>query len=317
MTTALAIEAESPDLDEHSYILLIARAKQALQNKKKISVDVSQIRPCPTQPRQHFDPEGLRLLGESIDATGQAVSGLVRVHPDGNGFELIDGERRWRSISAIPEERRPFYQADLIEAEDDVVQFLISGIANFNRAGHTTVESLETIVRLRNLKIPMEEIAKLLGISLFWATQIYGLRNLVPPVLKLLDPKIKEKQRLPVTAAVHISKMDASMQETMANRVLRKEVPLSDLRAVVVSTAKEAGLPVRTRETAPREQWASTITAANNLAQLAERIRKDLNSSEVTRYAKTRPSEVIKMKQDLSTVEEAIRISREMLRRYS
>src|SRR6185436_17736691 len=104
----------------------------------------------------------------SIDAGGQTTSGLIRrkagnrqyemlVEKDGiqykpehegldkilekggrlvlsefagkTGYELIDGERRWRSILLIPRPRRPLYKAKLIDAEDDVIRFLISGVA--------------------------------------------------------------------------------------------------------------------------------------------------------------------------------------------
>ena len=60
------------------------------------AVPITQIRPNPKQPRQHFDPEGLENLADSIRARGVLQPLIARL--DGNdGFTLIAGERRLRA----------------------------------------------------------------------------------------------------------------------------------------------------------------------------------------------------------------------------
>lgn len=60
------------------------------------AVPITKIRPNPKQPRQHFDPEGLENLADSIRARGVLQPLIVRL--DGNdGFTLIAGERRLRA----------------------------------------------------------------------------------------------------------------------------------------------------------------------------------------------------------------------------
>lgn len=50
-------------------------------------------------PRQSFDEEGLRRLGESIKTHGQLQAILLR--PKGSGYELVVGERRLRASKLI------------------------------------------------------------------------------------------------------------------------------------------------------------------------------------------------------------------------
>jgi ParB family chromosome partitioning protein len=60
-----------------------------------IQVDVDQIVPNPSQPREQFDEAELGDLAASIKTAGVLQPILVR--DTGKGFELIAGERRWRA----------------------------------------------------------------------------------------------------------------------------------------------------------------------------------------------------------------------------
>lgn len=58
-------------------------------------VAISSIRPNQYQPRDHFDEESLDSLTNSVRELGVLQPLLVR--RDGEGYELIAGERRWRA----------------------------------------------------------------------------------------------------------------------------------------------------------------------------------------------------------------------------
>jgi ParB family chromosome partitioning protein len=58
-------------------------------------IETARIRPNPNQPRQHFDEESLKELAESIAEHGVLQPILLR--PEGENFEIIAGERRWRA----------------------------------------------------------------------------------------------------------------------------------------------------------------------------------------------------------------------------
>lgn len=48
------------------------------------------------QPRQHFDPQKLQELADSIKSTGGLLQPIV-VRPAGAEYEIVAGERRWRA----------------------------------------------------------------------------------------------------------------------------------------------------------------------------------------------------------------------------
>ncbi len=60
-------------------------------------VPVSAITPNPKQPRQVFDEDALAELEHSIREFGLMQPIVVRELDDGDSFELIMGERRWRA----------------------------------------------------------------------------------------------------------------------------------------------------------------------------------------------------------------------------
>jgi len=74
-----------------------ARLEGVAKSKDAAVIAVDRIVPDPDQPRKEFDPEELRLLGESLAAEGQLQP--IRVWWDeASGMNVIeDGERRWRA----------------------------------------------------------------------------------------------------------------------------------------------------------------------------------------------------------------------------
>ena len=55
------------------------------------------IKPLPGNPRKYFDEAALDELAASIAARGVIQPIIVRPHPQGDGFQLVAGERRWRA----------------------------------------------------------------------------------------------------------------------------------------------------------------------------------------------------------------------------
>jgi ParB/RepB/Spo0J family partition protein len=294
MATVLAAGMKSLVPHPQNYEAILERAKKALESRQEVKVDVCHIRPNPDQPRKHFDPVELQLLSESIDSAGQIVGGILRPTRNKGDYVIVDGERRWRAICIIPAERRPLYKADAIDADDDVVQFLISGMANFNRVGHNVLETLATIRYYHEkMKIPLRQIASLIGMRETKAGQIYSLRNLHPDALKLLDASLPERERLPTSAAIQISKMEGAqhLHLELARRVLTREVSLANLRAEVVSVAKSAGVPVTTKKLDPRKRWAKVLLNVQNLSGLTGRIETLLADPDMRRFLESRKAE--------------------------
>lgn len=269
VSTARVVDGGAPP-GGFGYLGVLVRAKAALDGAVEVAVPAGDLRRFPDQPRRHFDQAALRALSDSIDAGGQTTTGLIRRAPGPTEYELIDGERRWRAIQMIPAERRPLYRARLVEADDEVVQFLLSGVANFNREGHAPLETCDTIERLVGFGFPMREIAVILGVSEYWAYQMHGLRRLTPEVRAMLEMTRPHKARLPLTAAIEISKCAARLQKSLAERALRRDVTLAGLRAEVVEASRASGEYVRLRSVAPDQRWR---VVRNKTAAVARAMR--------------------------------------------
>lgn len=64
-------------------------------NGAPIRIPIDRIDPNPLQPRSVFQPDRLRELAQSIEANGIIQPLIVRAN--GERYELIAGERRWRA----------------------------------------------------------------------------------------------------------------------------------------------------------------------------------------------------------------------------
>lgn len=275
------------EIDESfAHLDLLARVKRALASAVEVTVSADEIRPFPDQPRTYFNDDSIQRLSSSIDAGGQITSGMIREKPAETRYELIDGERRWRAVLRIPESRRPQYKAKLVEADDDVVQFLIAGIANFNREGHTPLEVADTIDRFTKFQIPMKEIASLLGISEHWAYQMQGLKKLAPDVSEMLDPNRPKGTVLPLTAAIQISKIEERLQKPLAERVLNRDVTISRLRSEVIKVAKSENSAIRLREVSPLKQWESLGNKMEVIARTANDAEALLKNGQLNRFGR-------------------------------
>ena len=69
------------------------------ERKNLAMLAVGKIQPNPQQPRMVFESESLASLVESIKRIG--VLQPVVVRPDGAGYVLIAGERRWRACQEV------------------------------------------------------------------------------------------------------------------------------------------------------------------------------------------------------------------------
>lgn len=111
------------------------------------------IRPDPNQPRQHFDERSLQELSDSIKARG--VLQPIRVRPQGESFEIISGERRYRaaekaglaSIPVVVESREDY--TDLDQAIDALVE-------NLQRDDLNVVDEVEGIFQLIRMRAEAE-----------------------------------------------------------------------------------------------------------------------------------------------------------------
>ena len=72
-------------------------------------IRIDKIKPNPYQPRTTFQQEALDELSKSIQQIGVIQPITVRLLDDGENYELISGERRWRAAQMAGLENIPAY----------------------------------------------------------------------------------------------------------------------------------------------------------------------------------------------------------------
>lgn len=113
-----------------------------LDNKNTNLVDINAIIPGKFQPRTEFEQEALRALADSIKEKGVLQPLLVR--RQGNKYELIAGERRWRASKLAGLSELPVVIKDLSDKE--VLEAAL--VENILRENLSAIEEAEGYQRL-------------------------------------------------------------------------------------------------------------------------------------------------------------------------
>lgn len=123
------------------------------------TLPVAKIHANPFQPRKEFDETALEELKNSIVENG--VIQPVTVCRDGEGYQLISGERRLRAVTLAGFKFIPAY---IIEAHDDSTKLELALIENIQREDLNAIEvalALKSLTTKCNLS--QEEIAQKVG----------------------------------------------------------------------------------------------------------------------------------------------------------
>ena len=204
-------------------------------------IEVSRIRPNPSQPRQHFSDESIDELAQSIAERGVLQPILLR--PTDDGFELIAGERRWRAAQRAQLHTIP---AIVREIDADTTAELAL-IENIQREDLNAIEEAEGYRQLIERHSHTQDgVAKI----------VHKSRSHVSNLLRLLD-----------------------LPESVRQSLLKGDISMGHARAVASAPDPEAlakqivskGLSVR-----QAENLASQVRpgAGKDIARGSERARK-------------------------------------------
>jgi len=153
-------------------------ADDQTQNQKQdgeqiLVIDINDIKPNSSQPRQIFDEEKISELASSI-----AVHGVIQpllLKKSEAGFELVAGERRWRAARKAGLKQVPGIIRELTKEQ----QMLVALIENLQREDLNPIEEAEAFQKMHvEFGFKQDDISKNIGKSRPYITNALRLLKL-------------------------------------------------------------------------------------------------------------------------------------------
>lgn len=191
------------------------------------NVKISELRSNPYQPRQVFKKEALQELADSIKEHG--VFQPIIIKKSIKGYEIIAGERRVKAsqmagLEEIPAIIRDFTDEDMME---------IALLENLQRENLNPIEESRAYKKLiETLNITQEELAKKLGKSRSYITNMIGLQTLPDSIQDLISDN-----KMSMGHARVLSKLEnENQQKELAEKIINDGMSVRDLENLTKST---------------------------------------------------------------------------------
>ena len=196
---------------------------------------IDSLSPHPGQPRRHFDSALLDELAGSIAARGLIQPIVVR--PNGHGFQIVAGERRWRAAQRAQLHEVPVVVRDLTDAQT----LEIALVENIQRQDLNAIEEAQAYQRLaEEFGHTQEALAQIVHKSRSHIANLLRLLDLPDPVQQqVVDGRLSMGHARALLGARDI--------ETLAQDVVARGLSVRDTEKLV----RDARAPGRERNGAP------------------------------------------------------------------
>jgi ParB family transcriptional regulator, chromosome partitioning protein len=205
------------------------------------TLPLTSLHPNRFQPRSRFDEPAIHELAESIRAQG-IVQPLV-VTPEGEGYAIIAGERRWRAARRAGLENVPVV---IREVKDDRELLELALVENLQRSDLNPMEESEAYAALQEkFGLSQEEVATRVGKARTTVTNALRLLRLPEEVRELLrEGKLTPGQARPLLALA-----TPEEQIELAERAVRDGLSARDLERLAAAPQRpKAKKPDRPNE---------------------------------------------------------------------
>ena len=200
------------------------------ESSGSLSLPISQVETCSSQPRKRFDDESLQELADSISQHGIIQPLTVRKLSSGY-YQIIAGERRWRAARLAGLQEVPVI---VIEADDRKAAELAM-IDNLQREDLNPMEEAAGFQSLiESYHMTQEEAAQRVGKSRSAVTNALRLLGLTPSVRKLV-----EEGKLSAGHARALVPLSPSLQESAANAIVSGGLSVRQTEALVKRLSAE------------------------------------------------------------------------------
>lgn len=263
--------AASP-VAEHAIAPALTPAPALRDHVRHLSA--TRIRPCALQPRKDFSAESLRELADSIKEQGIVQPLIVRAQ--GDHFELIAGERRWRAAQLAGLAEVPV----LVREADDRAVLEMALIENLQRENLNAIEEALGYAQLvSQFQLTQELVATKVGKSRAVIANALRLLKLPPD----LQTFIREGRLSVGHAKVILGLTEEAQQRHVAERVLKEALNVRQTEGLIAK--------LQTRDSARARNGAKTpLTTDAHVASLENKIRERLGTKVHLRYAQGKGS---------------------------
>jgi ParB family transcriptional regulator, chromosome partitioning protein len=196
-------------------------------------IPLAEITPNPFQPRKTFAAEPLDELKASIAEYGVLVPVIVR--RQGDGYELVAGERRWRACAAL---QRPTIPA-IVRASDDRQTLELAIVENLQREDLNPLEEAAGFAHLiEEHGLTQDELARRLGKSrpsIANTLRLLGLSNAIKAML--VDGRLSAGHAKALLAAPEAAR------DALAQRAVAEGLTVRALERITGSPPPSAAKP--------------------------------------------------------------------------
>lgn len=212
--------------------------------------DIDSIRPNPYQPRRVFAEEELKSLADSIKNSGVLQPLMVR--RASSGYELIVGERRWRSARLAGLKQIPVMVKDVSAAE----MLELALVENIQREDLNPMEKAEAYHRLmEEFGLTQEKAAKRLGQDRSTIANFLRLRGLPK---EIQDDIVKNLLTMGHARAL-LGAETKGQQKTAWRQIIAKELSVRAAEALVKRLKTKEDKAKRSRHDSSEDIYFQSI----------------------------------------------------------
>jgi len=260
-----------------------------------MEVDIDSIRPSPYQPRLIFNQADLK--GE-IEKDGLLCNLVVR--KQGDFYELIDGERRWRVLKELGWENIPIR---VVEADDTMARLSVYKL-NKIRENYSIEEEARYFKKLAEEGMAPWEISKQLNVDFHWVLADLNVFKFPEDIQKAVWARQLSLSHIKALESV----IGRNVKEAVltAKEILKRKLTVSDTRKIAEKRARE--LKARVDEMRIKE-------AEKVLPVIAPRLPKLETSEDFENAAKVLKDKATKLRKGDLTSEEIKKATRSLKER--
>jgi ParB family transcriptional regulator, chromosome partitioning protein len=219
------------------------------------------IEPNPYQPRKEFSAEALTELVDSIRAEGLLQPIVVR--PDGDKFQLIAGERRWRAFQQLKIKTIPAR----VMSSTNASSATLAMIENLQRADLSPVEEAHGFASLiRDFDLTQEAAAQRVGKARATVANSLRLLNLEADIQGYLGKGLLSTGHAKVLLGVEGS----ADRMVLARRCIEDGLSVRALEELV--SHKRGGAPGKSRRMPATEATAISDIEKRLISHLGARV---------------------------------------------